>query len=68
MRAAIGGGEAVISSNDRRGRREPRRAARPQGRLLVLRALRYNHCVDGRRPTPERNPGSDGDRRSLCSE
>jgi hypothetical protein len=30
MRAAIGGGEAVISSNDRRGRREARRAARPQ--------------------------------------
>ena len=55
MRAAIGGGKAVISSNVKvvAAGREPRCAARAQGRLLVVSSFRHDNGIGSRRAPPE---------------
>ena len=65
MRAAIGGGKAVIGSNVKvaPARHQPRHPARPQGRFLVVRAFRHDHRVDRRLAAAARDTGRDGDRR-----
>ena len=65
MRAAIGGGKAVIPSNVKvgTGRHAARHPARAQGRRLVVRPFRHAHGIRRRRAAPRRDPGRDGDRR-----
>ena len=62
MRAAIGGGKSVIGSNVEGGRcwRYSRCTARPQGRVLVVPALRYHHGLGSRCASTRRDPGRDG--------
>jgi hypothetical protein len=63
MRAAIGGGKAVIGSNVKGcgGGCCSRRAARAQGRLLVISVFRYHDGVGCRCPSTRRDRGSNGD-------
>jgi hypothetical protein len=48
MRAAVGGGKAVIPSNVKVAvcGSQPGRAAQSQGRFLVLRSFRYDYSLD----------------------
>jgi hypothetical protein len=64
MRAAIGGGKTVISSNVKvaAAGRQPRCAAGAQGRFLVVPSFRHDNGVGGRRASPGGDPRCDGHR------
>jgi hypothetical protein len=62
MRAAIGGGKAMmIECEGGRGGCSARRAARAQGRFLVISAFRHDDGLSGRRASTRRDPGRVGD-------
>ena len=62
MRAAIGGGQAVISSNVKVASPGPARCtARPQGRSVVIRAFRHDHSVGRGRAALRRDRSYHGD-------
>ena len=63
MRAAIGGGKAVIGANVKGGRCGccSRRAARAQGRFPVIPSFRYDYGLNRRCPSTRRDLGRDGD-------
>src|SRR5204862_2700623 len=61
MRAAIGGGKAVIGSNGKVAAAGALlRAARAQGRFLVIPAFRYDHGLSRRCTSTRRDSGCDG--------
>ena len=62
MRAAIGGGKAVIGSNVKVAAAGcfAQRATRAQGRFLVIPAFRHDHSLSTRCTSTRRDPGCDG--------
>ena len=65
MRAAVGGGQAVISSNVKvaSSGHAARRTARPQRRSVVIRAFRHDHSVGSGRAALRRDRGYPGNSR-----